>query len=258
MKKFSGKILKLKREEKNLSLEDISRSTKISKRILKKIEVSDFSNMSYFQKKYFIKNYSKILGIETQIESTELFIEKNSSRKDKNSRIEIFNNIIIDSVLPKILIPILILTTSIIIFYTYEKNSSDYLERLSAIDNKLSESLYKELDISTHLNDLPDLNNQLVQPKVKNVSAENISVENIHSEILLLYFGDEVWVEIENDHEILLSRVFQKNDEISLEILQKDNVFITSGNLGLITVKTNYSGKKVLGLNGEIGRKKLF
>ena len=79
MKKFSGKILKLKREEKNLSLEDISRSTKISKRILKKIEVSDFSNMSYFQKKYFIKNYSKILGIFIQLITPEfsLFLISN-------------------------------------------------------------------------------------------------------------------------------------------------------------------------------------
>ena len=46
MKKVSGEILRIKREEINLSIEDISVSTKIPKRILKKIENSDFSNIT--------------------------------------------------------------------------------------------------------------------------------------------------------------------------------------------------------------------
>ena len=41
MKKFSGETLRLKREEINLSLEEISHNIKISKRILKKIEDSN-------------------------------------------------------------------------------------------------------------------------------------------------------------------------------------------------------------------------
>ena len=53
MERLPGEILRFKREEKNLSIDDISLNTKISKRILKKIEDSDFSNMSSFQKRYF-------------------------------------------------------------------------------------------------------------------------------------------------------------------------------------------------------------
>jgi len=43
-----------------------------------------------------------------------------------------------------------------------------------------------------------------------------------------------------------------------LEVIEEDNVFITSGNLGSITIKTNHSEERALGSNGEIGRKKLF
>ena len=43
-----------------------------------------------------------------------------------------------------------------------------------------------------------------------------------------------------------------------LEVIKEDEIFITSGNVGLIRVETNCSPEKVLGLNGEIGRKKLF
>ena len=56
MERLSGKILRLKREEINLSIEEISLKTKISKRIIKKIEDSDFSSMSSSQKRYIIKN----------------------------------------------------------------------------------------------------------------------------------------------------------------------------------------------------------
>jgi hypothetical protein len=83
-------------------------------------------------------------------------------------------------------------------------------------------------------------------------------LEKVQTGSLVLYFKDEVWIEIENAQEILLSRVFQKNDRISLEVLKEDNLFITSGNLGLITVKTNNSEEKTSCLNGEIGRKKIF
>jgi len=47
------------------------------------------------------------------------------------------------------------------------------------------------------------------------VTTQDIFVEEIPNKILFLNFNDEVWIEIENDQEILISRIFQKNDEIS-------------------------------------------
>ena len=99
---------------------------------------------------------------------------------------------------------------------------------------------------------------QLVEPKIEPVSTDEIFNNEVSNEILFLYFKDEVWIEIKNTQEILFSRVFQKNEEISLEVVKDTDIFVTSGNLGLVTVKTNHSEVKALGLNGEIGRKKIF
>jgi len=258
MERLSGEILRFKREEKNLSIEEISLNTKISKRILKKIEDSDFSNMSSFQKKYFIKDYAKFLGIDNKIESTEIYKEVDLLTKEENFDVRNPNTIIVDYLFPKILIPILIVTTAIIIFFSYGRNNNNYLEKLTVIDNKLSGDLYNEIDNSPLINDLLADNVKILESKVEPVSTQDIFVEEIPNRILFLNFSDEVWIEIENDQEILISRIFQENDEISLEVAKEDSVFITSGNLGSITIKTNHSEEKSLGLNGEIGRKKLF
>ena len=101
-------------------------------------------------------------------------------------------------------------------------------------------------------------NGELMESKLEAVPSQKVFVEEIPSEILFLSFNDEVWIQVEHEKEILVSRVFQKNDEISLEVKKEDNIYITSGNLGLITIKTNYSEEKELGLDGEIGRKKIF
>ena len=258
MKKVSGEILRIKREEINLSIEDISVSTKIPKRILKKIENSDFSNITSYQKKYFIKNYAKFLGIDNEIEFIEIYKEEDLLTRQENSRLGISKTIVIDNLFPKILIPILIVTIAIVIFYSHERNNSNYLEKLTAIDNKLSGNFYKEADKSSLITDLSIDNMQLVKPKVEPVSTDEIFNNEVLNEILFLYFKDEVWIQIEDTQEILFSRVFQKNDEISLEVVKDADVFVTSGNLGLVTVKTNHSEVKALGLNGEIGRKKIF
>ena len=258
MDRLSGEILKFRREEINLSIEDISLHTKISKRILKKIEDSDFSNMSSFQKKYFIKNYAKFLGIQKKFESTEIYREDDLLSKEENSDFRTSKNIIFDYLFSKMLIPALIVASAIVIFFNYERNNNNYLEKLSAIDNKLSEGLYEEVNKIPLINDALIDNFQKLEDKVEIVSTEDIFVEEIPNEIVLLNFNDEVWIEIENDKEILISRIFQKNDKISLEVLKEDNIFITSGNLGSITIKTNHSQEKALGSYGEIGRKKLF
>ena len=258
MERLPGEILRSKREEKNLSIDEISLNTKISKRILKKIEDSDFRNMSSFQKKYFIKNYAKFLGIDNKIESAEIYQEVDLLTQKENFDIENSNSIIVDYLFSKLLIPILIVATAIIIFFSYGKNNNNYLDKLTAIDSKLSGDLYNEIDNSSLINDLHADNFPILESKMEPVSTQDIVVEEIPNKILFLNFNDEVWIEIENDQEILISRIFQKNDEISLEVAKEDSIFITSGNLGSITIKTNHSEVKALGLNGEIGRKKLF
>ncbi len=251
MKKFSGTILKLKREELNLSLDEISRITKISKRILKKIEDSDFIKMSSSQKKYLVKNYANFLGIKSEIE----FTRKNEDLIDnkENSRIPTFEYSFLS-----FLMPLLIIIAAIIFYYNYEKSNISYVEKLIEIDDHLSNTFSKKIKKDQTINDYSNDDFQLEKYRVEPVSKEAISSQDVSTEILSLTFSDEVWIEIKDDKEIILNGVFQKSDIITLELIKKDNVFLTSGNLGLISIKTNHSNEKTLGLNGEIGRKKLF
>ena len=251
MKKFSGTILKLKRKELNLSLDEVSSITKISKRILKKIEDSDFIKMSSSQEKYLVKNYANFIGIKSEIE----FTRKNEDllANKENSRISIFEYFFLN-----LLMPLLIIIVAIIFYYNYERNNISYLEKLVDIDNHLSNSFSKKIEKDQTINDYIDDNFGLEKYRVETVSNKGTSSQDDTTEILSLSFSDEVWIEIKDDKEILLNGVFQKSDVITLEINKEDNIFITSGNLGLISIKTNHSNEKALGLNGEIGRKKLF
>ena len=66
MRKVSD-ILRQKREEKELSLEDVSRDTKIKREFLEAIEEGEFQNLpSESYALGFAKTYAKYLGINTQ------------------------------------------------------------------------------------------------------------------------------------------------------------------------------------------------
>ena len=154
--------------------------------------------------------------------------------------------------------PLLIIIAAIIFYYNYEKSNISYVEKLIEIDDHLSNTFSKKIKKDQTINDYSNDDFQLEKYRVEPVSKEAISSQDVSTEILSLTFSDEVWIEIKDDKEIILNGVFQKSDIITLELIKKDNVFLTSGNLGLISIKTNHSNEKTLGLNGEIGRKKLF
>tara|TARA_B100000579_G_C22843648_1_gene863060 strand:+ start:51 stop:503 length:453 start_codon:yes stop_codon:yes gene_type:complete len=148
--------------------------------------------------------------------------------------------------------------SAITLYFYYEKDKTSYFDKLTSINNHLSSNSLKEINKDS-LTDYSLIDNiQLEKPEMEPVSKKDIYVDDISPEILFLNFRDEVWIEIANDQEIIISGVFQESDEINLEVIKEDSVFITSGNLGLITIKTKHYDEKALGMNGEIGRKKLF
>ena len=61
-----------------------------------------------------------------------------------------------------------------------------------------------------------------------------------------------------NTEEILISQVFKEGEELNLEVSKNDEIFVTSGNMGLISIKVNNGQIKFLGSIGEIGRKQIF
>ena len=69
---------------------------------------------------------------------------------------------------------------------------------------------------------------------------------------------NEVWIEVDNSKEILISQVFKEGEELNLEVLKNDEIFVTTGNMGHISIKVNNGQIKFLGSMGEIGRKQIF
>ena len=141
-----------------------------------------------------------------------------------------------------------------------ENKEDSYLERLTSIDTSLS----KDFELSEKYKDISknDLFTNLQTEQNLTSGTHFVAKEKFTdkplSKSLYLFFKDEVWVEIENSHEILLSRIFQKDDKISLEVLDDEDLFITSGNLGLISAKIDSFDEKNIGRLGEIGRKIIF
>jgi len=69
--KIARKLLKSKREELSLSIEDICRELKLDKKIIKNIESGNFSNFkSYLFLKGYIKNYADFLSIDINLPET--------------------------------------------------------------------------------------------------------------------------------------------------------------------------------------------
>ena len=100
----------------------------------------------------------------------------------------------------------------------------------------------------------PSLND--TEQKVSMPSKEQIAGEETIS--LSLKFDNEVWIEVDNSKEIIISQIFAKGEELSIEVLKKDEIFITTGNMGSISVKVGDDQLKFLGSKGEIGRKQIF
>lgn len=81
--KTVGQLFRIKREEKNLSVEDVEKTTKIRKKFIESIEKGDYDKLppSAFTRG-FIKNYSEFLGLDNN-EVLALYRREFDERKDK-------------------------------------------------------------------------------------------------------------------------------------------------------------------------------
>ena len=261
-----GKILKSKRELKNLSIEYISKHTRISKRFIKKLEESNLEGIPSFYQKYFFKTYAQFLGLvhinepNYQIDIANNF--KLESEELKRSGVSIFKYKpqFFNSFLLRVIFPSTLILLIAILVNNMERKENAYLERLVNIGNNLSEVSSLESENNAYIIE-EEFEIDKVEKELSTVvnleSSEEVYIQP-SSKSLTLFFSDEVWVELKNKEEVVISRVFQKNDQINIEAVDSDNLFITSGNLGLISVNIDNSKVKALGLRGEIGRKKIF
>ncbi len=255
--------LKNQRVARGCSVDDLSKETKISKKVIFKIENLNESEVDSFPQKHLLFLYAKHLGVEVpekKITFTHSSIENSYKLSNNvsvaNSFLPLINNFKFQILLPLFLVFIILSFN-----HSLKNNNSavelkiDNTEILSQnnLENNLAENKFSNFNqtITEELN--PYLSNSKQSASLYD-NKENI-LETVSLSIL---FDNEVWIEIDNSKEILISQVFKEGEELNLEVSKKDEIFVTSGNMGLISIKVNNGQIKFLGSIGEIGRKQIF
>ena len=255
--------LKEKRRARAYSLFELSRETRISKKIINKIENLDENEVDSFPQKHLLFLYAKHLGVDVPAKKISLNNEiENTPQFSNNSATLNFISLIINDIKFQIIFPLTIVIA--ILGFNYSLQNKNLSAEIKLDNFKISSP--KNLEINNSQNSVDSneyKNKEILNPslndtkqKVSMPSREQIADEETVS--LSLKFDNEVWVEVDNSKEIIISQIFAKGEELSIEVLKKDEIFITTGNMGSISLKVGDNQSKFLGSKGEIGRKQIF
>ena len=256
---FVGDILKKAREDKKISLSDVSKELKISKETLNNLE------NNYLQKdidRVFIighlRSYCSFLNLNHN-EIIELYKLQHFPLEKKNNVIEkpkfeykfLYSNKLIS-----LSLILFIFGSFYFLFIEVEKPSREY-----AIIPDLPEN-YTAIIEEANLNDLINNKDILLNPEknfaeIESSSNSSSAIASIPDNefqkpsIVTLKFLDDTWVQLrdEND-EIILSQLMNEGDEYSYSIF--NNYSITSGNAGHILVMINQKVKGKIGKKGQV------
>jgi len=257
--KFVGDILKKTREDKKISLNDVSKELNISEEIL-----SNFEN-NYLQKKIdrvfiigHLRSYCAFLNLNDN-EIIELYNLQYFPLEKKNIDIEkpkFEYKFLYSYKLISVSLILLIFGSFYFLFIEVEKPTREY-----AIIPDLPENYIAVVE-EANLNDLVNKKDNLLNPEknfaeIENSSNSSSAIASIQNNefqktsIVTLKFLDDTWVQLrdEND-EIILSQLMNEGDEYSYDIL--NNYSITSGNAGHILVMINQKVKGKIGKKGQV------
>ena len=254
-----GEILKKSRKIKKVKLPDVSQDLKISEDILNNIECD------HFQKDIdtvfligHLRSYCSYLDLSPN-KIIELYKSQHFPQVNKKIEIErpkfefktLFSNKLIS-----LSLIVIIFTTFYFVFIEVEKPSREYAIIPDLPENYISiveEANLTELQLNKNVK--IDLEKNFAEiENVKNSSSAIASVPNNElkeSETVTLKFLDDTWVQLRDlNDKIILSKVMNKNDEYSYDIL--NNYSITSGNAGHILVLINQKVRGKIGKKGQV------
>jgi cytoskeletal protein RodZ len=254
--------IKNQREARGFSVDDLSKETKISKKVIYKIENLNESEVDLFPQKHLLFLYAKHLGVEVpekKITFTHSSIE-NSFKLSNNLLAANFILSLINNFKFQILLPLFLVVIILSFNYSLENNNSSVELKLDNPEIKTQNDLENNLAENRFFNFNQTNTEKLNLPLSNSKQSAGLS-DNKHfleTVSLSILFDNEVWIEVDNTKEILISQVFKEGEELNLEVSKNDEIFVTSGNMGLISIKVNNGQIKFLGSIGEIGRKQIF
>lgn len=291
--KIARKLLKSKREELSLSIEDICRELKLDKKIIKNIESGNFSNFkSYLFLKGYIKNYADFLGIDINIpesrykkkykninESRKKEYKKKSKKKYLNKNKYLF--ILLIFVLLSIFISVYknkdqenidvnLISESLEIVETKKLQNDDKLN----IKNEISENTSKKI-IQKNIVSSSIVNNSLIQnEKIEIENTDNsktntikkntvifnsdYALENKIEKILEIKYNEDSWTEIiDSNQDIVFLDLVKKGKILKFSISAPFEILL--GNATAVNIKYNNEivGISYINPDNNVGKLKI-
>ena len=255
--------LKNQRVARGCSVDDLSKETKISKKVIFKIENLNESEVDSFPQRHLLFLYAKHLGVEVP-EKKIIFTHSSMENTYKlSNNLPAANSILllINNFKFQILFPLFLVVIILSFNHSLKKNNLSIELKLDTseiitqndLENNLAENKFSNFNQTNTEKLYPSLSNSKLSTSLSG-NKQNF-LETVSLSIL---FDNEVWIEVDNSKEILISQVFKEGEELNLEVSKKDEIFVTSGNMGLISIKVGNGKIKFLGSIGEIGRKQIF
>ena len=255
--KIARKLLKSKREELSLSIEDICRELKLDKKIIKNIESGNFSNFkSYLFLKGYIKNYADFLSIDINLPETRYkkkYKNVNESRNKESKKKYLNKN--------KYLF-ILLIFVLLSIFISVYKNKdqenidvnliSESLEILETKKLQNDDKLNVKNEISVNSGAVNDSFMQNEKIEIENIANSKIDkikkdpdilssdyvLENKIEKILEIKYNEDSWTEIlDSNQDIVFLDLVKKGKILKFSISAPFEILL--GNATAVNIKYN-------------------
>ena len=291
--KIARKLLKSKREELSLSIEDICRELKLDKKIIKNIESGNFSNFkSYLFLKGYIKNYADFLGIDINLPESRYkkkYKNINESRKkeskkkfkkkylNKNKYLFILFIFVLLSIFISVYknkdqenIDVNLISESLEIVETKKLQNDDKLNIKNEIFENTSKKIIQKNIVSSGI-----VNNSLIQnekieientdnSKIGTIKKDtvilnsNYALENKIEKILEIKYNEDSWTEIiDSNQDIVFLDLVKKGKILKLSISAPFEILL--GNATAVNIKYNNEivGISYINPDNNVGKLKI-
>ena len=275
--KIARKLLKSKREELSLSIEDICRELKLDKKIIKNIESGNFSNFkSYLFLKVYIKNYADFLSIDINLPESRYkkkYKNVNESRNKESKKKYLNKNKYLF-----ILLIFVLLSISISVYKNKDQENidvnliSESLEILETKKLQNDDKLNVKNEISVNSGAVNDSFMQNEKIEIENIANSKIDkikkdpdilssdyvLENKIEKILEIKYNEDSWTEIiDSNQDIVFLDLVKKGKILKLSISAPFEILL--GNATAVNIKYNNEivGISYINPDNNVGKLKI-
>ena len=287
--KIARKLLKSKREELSLSIEDICRELKLDKKIIKNIESGNFSNFkSYLFLKGYIKNYADFLSIDINLPESRYkkkYKNVNESRNKESKKKYLNKNkyllILLIFVLLSIFISVYknkdqenidvnLISESLEIVETKKLQNDDKLNIKNEISENTSKKIIQKNIVSSGIVDNSLIQNEKIEientdnSKIGTIKKDTVilnsdyALENKIEKILEIKYNEDSWTEIiDSNQDIVFLDLVKKGKILKFSISAPFEILL--GNATAVNIKYNNEivGISYINPDNNVGKLKI-